>query len=460
MTSINNLFHSKCTIAGKVCTFIIDSGSSKNVVAEDVVNKLQLQTELHPCPYKLAWLDKKTDVVITRHALVSFSIGGTFKDQVQCDIAPMDACHLLLGRPWIFDHHVQHDGYLNTYSFRYNNRSFTLQPSLPEKQSTPSAPVLFLQRKPFEKELREEGRVLILINSSAASSFPPIPDIFTSLLDEFRDVFPSELPPGLPPLRDIQHRIDLVPDTILPNRAHYHMSPSEHEELRRQVEDLVAKGYLRESLSPCAVPALLIPKKDGSWRMCVDSRVINKITVRYRFPIPRLDDLLDQIGTAKIFSQLDLRSGYHQIRIRPGDEWKTAFKTREGLFEWLVMPFGLSNAPSTFMRVMNQSLRPFIGKFVVVYFDDILIFSMTLAEHLAHLKEVLLVLRRDQLFATLKKCEFGSSLVHFLGYIVSAEGLAVDPGKVEAIKSWPIPTTLSTTRSFHGLTSFYRRFVP
>lgn len=238
------------------------------------------------------------------------------------------------------------------------------------------------------------------------------------------------------------------------------MSPAEHEELRKQVEQLVSKGFLRESMSPCAVPALLIPKKDGSWRMCVDSRAVNKITVRYRFPIPRLDDLLDQVGTACIFSKLDLRSGYHQIRIRQGDEWKTAFKTRKGLFEWLVMPFGLSNAPSTFMRVMNQALRPFIGKFVVVYFDDILIFSMSLDDHLVHLREVLIVLRRDKLFATLKKCAFGSPQVHFLGYIVSANGLAVDPSKVSAIQSWPIPSTISEARSFHGLASFYRRFVP
>ena len=237
------------------------------------------------------------------------------------------------------------------------------------------------------------------------------------------------------------------------------MSPEEHEELRRQVEELLVKGYVRESLSPCAVPALLIPKKDRSWRMCVDSRAINKITTRYRFPIPRLDDLLDQIGKASIFTKLDLKSGYHQIRIRPGDEWKTAFKTREGMFEWLVMPFGLSNAPSTFMRVMNQALRPFIGRFVVVYFDDILIFSTTLDEHMSHLRDVLLALRKEKLYIAKHKCEFGASEVLFLGYVLSSTGLRVDPQKVEAVASWPTPTTISEIRSFHGLASFYRRFI-
>lgn len=227
----------------------------------------------------------------------------------------------------------------------------------------------------------------------------------------------------------------------------------------REIQQLLDSGFIRESLSPCAIAVLLTPKKDNTWRKCVDSRAINKITVKYRFPIPWLDDMLDLLSGASIFPKIDLRSGYHQIRIRPGDEWKTAFKTKDGLFEWLVMPFGLTNAPSTFMRVMTQALKHFLGKFIVVYFDDIFIFSHCLQDHLVHVQQVLETLKREQLYVNCGKCSFMKKRVYFLVFIISNQGVEADPTKVQAIKSWPVPHNISEVHSFHGLATFYRRFI-
>ncbi|XP_022899409.1 uncharacterized protein LOC111412720 [Olea europaea var. sylvestris] len=387
----NNIFHTKCTSHGKVCDVIVDGGSYENVIATSMVEKLKLKTEDHPQPYKLSLLRKGNEVKVHKHCLVQFSIGTKYSDELYCDVIPMDACHLLLGHPWQYDRKAMHDGFKNTYSFVKDGVKIVLGPTKIEKVSQTSRVESnnFLRRAEERKNIEEACEAYVLVVLEENEEHTELPPIMGNLLHEFFDVIPDEIPLGLPPMRDIQHCIDFIRGTSLPNKAAYRMNPKEQEELQRQVDDLLAKGFVKENMSPCAIPALLVPKRDGFWRMCIDSRAVNKITIKYRFPIPRLDDLLDQLHGASIFSKVDLRSGYHQIRMRPGDEWKTAFKTRDGLYEWIVMPFGLSNAPSTFMRYMNHKFKAFIGLFVVVYFNDILVYSKNIEQHLLHLHQVL-----------------------------------------------------------------------
>ncbi|KAK1660845.1 hypothetical protein QYE76_049004 [Lolium multiflorum] len=286
-----------------------------------------------------------------------------------------------------------------------------------------------------------------------------VPHNSKTMVWEFSDVFLEEVPAGFPPLRGIEHQIYLIPGTSLPNRAPYRTNPEKTKEIQKKVQALLDKGYIRISLSPYVVPVILVPKKDGTWHMCVDCRAINNITTRYRHHIPRLQDMLDELSGAAVFSKIDLRSVCHQIRMKDGDEWKTAFK-KIGLYEWLVMPFGLTNAPSTFMRLMNHVLGDFIGKFVVVYFDDILIYSRNESDHTIHIRHVLQVLRDNKLYDNLEKCTFCKDKVIFLGYVVSKHGVEVDVSKIHAIQNWLTPMYSSQVRGFHGLAGFYRRFVP
>ena len=291
-----------------------------------------------------------------------------------------------------------------------------------------------------------------ILTSSDESETPALTyPMAIALLKLYSHVFLDEVPPGLSQKRSIQHHINLIFGAILPNKLAYRMNPKENMEIQRQVAKLISKGLVRESLSLYAVPTLLVLKKNGSMRMCVDSRAINKITIKYMHPIPRLEDMLDELHGSCVFSKVDVRSGYYQICIREGDEWKIAFKTKGGLYEWLVMPFGMSNAPNTFMRLMNQVFRPYIGRFVVVYFDNILIYGKNEEEHQSHLGQIMKVLEKEKLFGNLKKCTFFSNEV--------AHGIHVDESKAEAIRSWPTPKSIHNVRSFHGLASFYRRFI-
>jgi hypothetical protein len=276
---------------------------------------------------------------------------------------------------------------------------------------------------------------------------------------EFSDVFLEDLP-GLPLERDVEFVIELKPGTAPISRRLYRMPPNELAELKTQLQDLLEKGFIRPSSSPWGCPAIFVKKKDQTLRMCVDYRPLNEVTIKNKYPLPQIDILFDQLTGARVFSKIDLRSGYHQIRIRPEDIPKTAFTTRYGLFEYLVMSFGLTNAPAHFTYLMNSVFMPELDKFVVVFIDDILIYSKNEEEHAKHLRIVLTRLREHQLYAKSSKCAFWLEEIQLLGHVLSAKGIVVDLSKVKDILEWKSPTTVHQVRSFLGLAGYYRRFIP
>ncbi|KAL5775879.1 hypothetical protein ACOSP7_013436 [Xanthoceras sorbifolium] len=275
---------------------------------------------------------------------------------------------------------------------------------------------------------------------------------------DFSDVFPEELP-DLPPEREVEFVIDVIPGTAPISIAPYRMAPAELKELKLQLQELLDKGFIRPSVSPWEAPVLFVKKKDGSMRLCIDYRQLNKLTIKNKYPLPRIDDLFDQLRGATVFSKIDLRSGYHQLRVKDSDIQKTAFRTRYGHYEFVVMPFGLTNAPAAFMDLMNRIFRPYLDLCVVVFIDDILIYSQTAAEHDRHLRIVLQILREKKLYAKLSKCEFWLNEIAFLGHVISAYGIKADPKKIEAVMEWKPPRNVSEIRSFLGLAGYYRRFV-
>jgi hypothetical protein len=231
------------------------------------------------------------------------------------------------------------------------------------------------------------------------------------------------------------------------------------KELKVQLEELLTKGYIKLSKSPYGAPILFVHKKDGMLRMCVNYKALNKARVKNRYPLPRIDDLFDRLLEAKVFNRIDLRSGYYQIRSTKGDEEKTACRTRYGSYEFMVMPFGLTNAPTTFCTLMNDIFREWLDDFIVVYIDDILIYSGSLEEHEEHLCKVFQRLEENKLYAKLEECEFGLTEVDFLGHRITQEGLKMDDHKVKAILDWEPPKSISALRSFLGLASYYRKFI-
>jgi hypothetical protein len=377
--------------------------------------------------------------------------GHTFHTAMRVlDIAAYDA---ILGYDWLSSHSpmVCHWGF-KTLQFQEQGKQVHLQGIQAEQLSVGT-----LSPEQFIK-LHKGNDIwaLAIVQLCATEQQSVVSPSISAVLGELQDVFQD---PSEPPHREYDHSIPLLPGAMPVNSRPYKYSPLHKDEIERQVKSLLQSGLITPSSSPFASPVLLVQKKDGSWRFCVDYRRLNNITVKNKFPMPLIDEILDELQGARYFSRLDFRSGFHQVRMNPADEHKTTFKTHHGHYQFKVMFFGLTNAPATFQCTMNSILEPYLRKSVIVFMDDILVYSNSLEDHVQHLREVLTLLRSHKFFVKLSKCAFAQEELEYLGHIILGAGVATDPRKIQAMLDWPAPLYVTKLRGFLGLTGYYRKFV-
>ena len=379
---------------------LIDSGASGNFVDAAFVSLGHFKTRQSLGNLILA----DGSISKTHHELphAHLNLGG-YQQRLTLTVTPLSGYDVVLGHPWLQYVNPDIDFAQGTMVIEQNGR----QHRLVADTTTPVAPVPVLRSTRTTKDITASDEAYLLrIKTPQTNPGQPLHPRASNIIDEFKDVFPEQLPPELPPKRAVDFEIDLEPHHVPPCKPTYRLAPDELDELRTTLDDLLQRDHIRPSVSPYGAPILFVKKKDGSKRMVVDYRALNKITVKNKYPLPRTDELMDRLVGAKCFSKLDLLSGYHQVRIADKDIPKTAFRTRYGHYEFKVLPFGLTNAPATFMRLMNDIFRPYLDKFVIVFLDDILIFSRTPEEHEQHLRQVLTLLRQHRLYAKLSKCAF------------------------------------------------------
>ncbi|WVZ49037.1 LOW QUALITY PROTEIN: hypothetical protein U9M48_000419 [Paspalum notatum var. saurae] len=441
LNALSSMDHTGCIklralVKSTVMLLLLDSGSSHSFVSSDFVQQVGLSTVTIP-PRKVT--------LANGHRITVDKMDTPCKaNMLVLDMAPYDA---ILGYDWLSLHSPMECNWADrTISFTLNGQSVQLQGL---KQSPPQVTAITPEQV-FKATHGNDIWAFAIIDS-------PVPDILQSVLKEYEHVFQE--PQQLPPSRAYDHSIPLQPGATPFNSRPYRYSPLHKIEIEQQVQQLLKSGLLTHNSSPFASPVLLVHKKDGQWRFCVDYRKLNDLTIKNRFPLLVIEEILDELHGSCYFTKLDMRSGYHQIRMLEAYEYKTTFKTHQGHYQFKVMPFGLTNAPATFQCVMNEILQPFLRKFVLVFLDDILIYSPTLDLHVVHINQVVELLRAHQLYLKPSKCSFAQTSIGYLGRIISAQGVSTDPDKTIAIQKWPPPTTVTELRAFLGLTNYYRRFV-
>ena len=465
------------TLEGIPVKYLIDSGASDCFVSNEFVAAHGLKTTKTKEKLKIHLADGSVRVTTDciRQVCVSF---GEHTEFLDLQVMKLPKYEVILGKFWLDRWNPQINWKKNTMQWKLGSRVVEITGIQTTQENEQISSLFHLgsyveeisaqrmrklaQREPVflavVRSVPEMNEEVVEINEEKTKTEYPI--AVQKILREFTDVFPKDLPVGLPPAREVDHKIDLILGGEPPHRAPYRMSPQGLDELKQQLRDLTEKGYIQPSVSPFGAPVLFVPKKDGGVRMCVDYRALNKVTVHNRYPLPRIDELLDRLQGSRYFTKIDLRSGYYQIRMHPDSVQKTAFRTRYGHFEFLVLPFGLTNAPATFMHLMHQIFREQLDQFIVIFLDDILIYSKKLQDHIDHVRRTLQILREHRLYAKVSKCAFFRHEVEYLGHVVTAAGIHPDQKKVQAVRDWKIPETVHDIRSFLGLAGYYRRFIP
>jgi transposase InsO family protein len=452
-------------IDGKVAKILLDTGCSTYVLSTKFATRYGIEgIPMRSRPIDLAVGSAKAQLT-HKTRLLKVKIGETEVEE-SLYLLPIPQFDAIVGMPFFIKNEVDLTN-LDIGIIKVNKGKVFLENDLGismEEQlyGTKIPTIAMISKKSLKKEFRHnrvEELYLTMIREVSKEEIKKGIETPEWIEKEYGEVFREGLPPNLPPARTVDHQIPLKPDMPPPFRGIYRLSQVELQELKRQLDQLLKDGKINPSTSPYGAPVLFVKKKDGSLRMCIDYRALNSQTIQNRYALPRIDELFDRLHGAKVFSKIDLTSGYYQIAIDPKDRYKTAFRTRYGHYEFNVMPFGLTNAPATFQTLMNDIFRDLLDICVIVYLDDILIYSKNKDEHEHHLRQVLKRLKEHQLYAKRSKCTFFSNSVEYLGHIVDGDGLQPNPRLVQAVKDFPQPKTLKELQSFLGLANYYRKFI-